>query len=273
MPPRVKQAAKILVSGILFSCLVVGGCLCTLLLRPVLATLPGGAEARRRRALRAIRFCFRLFVLGLTRSGILRVETRDLPPPERLPGAIILANHYSYLDIVILIALLPDTVCVVKEGVWNNLFFGPIVRAAGFIPNLDPEEVLERGRKALAAGRTMVIFPAGTRTRPEAACAFRRGAAHLALRSGAPVLPFLITVDPPLLAKGDRWYHVPAETCVFRITWVPWAAPALSQASLTRQARQFTAALEGHFGKALSGVSGDPGTPGTCAAPSGAGCP
>lgn len=273
MLSKVKQALKILVSGILFSCLVVGGCLCTLLLRPVLAVLPGGAGARRRRALRAIGFFFRLFVFGLTKSGILRVETRDLPPPERLRGAIILANHYSYLDIVILIALLPDTVCVVKEGVWNNLFFGPIVRAAGFIPNGDPEEVLEQGRKALAAGRTMVIFPAGTRTRPGDGIRFRRGSAHLALRSGAPVLPFLITVAPPLLAKGDRWYQVPAETCVFWISWLPWEAPDLGQAALTRQARQYTRALEGHYAQALSAASGGPGTPGTYAGPSAGGCP
>lgn len=254
MPPKVKQAAKILVSGALFTCLVVGGCLCTLLVRPVLAVLPGGADARRDRAARLIRIFFRLFVSGLEASGILRVEVLGLPPASCLPGALVLANHFSYLDIVLLIALLPNSVCVVKEGVWNNVFFGPLVRAAGFIPNGDPEEVLARGREALAAGLTLVIFPAGTRTRPQEAVKFHRGAAHMALRAGAPVFPFLITVDPPLLAKGDRWYQVPARTCTFRIscgTALPWDARALPQDALTRKARRLTLALEGFYGRAL----------------------
>jgi 1-acyl-sn-glycerol-3-phosphate acyltransferase len=250
---RIKQGFKILTSGFLFTCLGVGGILCTLLYRPILALHPGGAVARRRAAGRAIHRFFRLFAFGLEGSGILRIETEGLPEGQDRAGALLLANHPSYLDIVLLIALLPDTVCIVKEGVWNNPFFGPLVRAAGYIPNGAPEEVLERGLEALGEGRALVIFPEGTRTSPGVPLRFHRGAAHLALRTGAPVIPIAITVDPPLLAKGNRWYHVPAPTCVFRFKAGPRMqarqVPGPEDAPDSLKARAFTRALEAHFTK------------------------
>ncbi len=246
LPPRLRQAGKILTSGILFTLLGVGGCLCTLLIRPILAVMPGGQEARRRRAARIIRRFFRLFVFGLEASGILKVVTQG--QPQVLRGTLILANHPSYLDIVILIALLPDTVCVVKEAVWNNPFFGPLVRAAGFINNQDPERVLEHCGLALASGRNLVIFPEGGRTRIGQPLKFKRGPAHLALRTGAPILPVRVSVDPPLLAKGDRWYMIPAPTCTFRFVFDAWVhAPAALEQDRPREARALTRLLESRF--------------------------
>ncbi|BDU71463.1 lysophospholipid acyltransferase family protein [Mesoterricola silvestris] len=246
LPSRLRQAGKVLTSGILFTLLGVGGCLCSLVIPPVLAVLPGGREARRRRAARIIRLFFRCFVFGLEVSGILRVDVDGRPPgPE---GVLILANHPSYLDIVVLIALLPDTVCVVKEAVWNSPIFGSLVRSAGFISNQGPEAVLEHCGQALEAGRNLVIFPEGGRTRAGQPPRFKRGAAHLALRTGAPILPVRIAVDPPLLAKGDRWYMVPAPTCRFGLQFgAPLLADPAPVAEHPRAARALTRLLESRF--------------------------
>jgi 1-acyl-sn-glycerol-3-phosphate acyltransferase len=243
-----KRFLKILTSGFLFSCLGVGGVLCTLLVCPLVLLLPGGLQPRQALVRRVMRVCFRLFVLGLELSGILAVETEGLPSARDLEGCLLLANHPSYLDVVILIARLPDVLCVVKEGVWNNPFFGPLVRSAGFVPNQgSPEEVLERGCRVLAQGRSLLIFPEGTRTRPNTRPTFHRGAAHLALRAGAPILPLCIQVTPSLLAKGDRWYDVPADTVRFSIRGgariVP-VAPAADGAGLGHRPRALTRQLE-----------------------------
>ena len=251
MLPRIKQIGKIATSGVLFTFLGVGGCLLSLFVLPVLARIPAsGKELPRQRMERVIRACFRLFVYGLELSTILKVEAVGFPDPEDLAGTIIVANHPSYLDIVVLIALLPRAVCVVKEAVWNNFFFGGLVRYAGFISNQDPEAVLDNCREALATGRILVVFPEGSRTRPGQPLKFHRGAAHLALRTGAPLRPFTITVTPPLLAKGDRWYHVPVATCRFRITAGPAlesAHPAADDPLFTSGARTLTRAMEAHY--------------------------
>lgn len=254
-----KRFLKILTSGFLFSCLGVGGVLCTLLVCPLVLLLPGGLQPRQALVRRVMRVCFRLFVLGLELSGILTVETQGLPSEGELKGCLVLANHPSYLDVVILIARLPDILCVVKEGVWTNPFFGPLVRSAGFVPNLGgPEEILERGCRVLARGSSLLIFPEGTRTLPNTLPSFHRGAAHLALRSGAPILPVCIQVTPSLLAKGDHWYHVPADTCRFRITGDARILPEPQVdgfSTLGRQARALTQDLEARYAGASPQVT------------------
>jgi 1-acyl-sn-glycerol-3-phosphate acyltransferase len=245
MRSRIKQFAKILTSGALFLCLGIGGVLVTLLLLPFLACFVWNPRRRRRLASRAMRGFFRFFVAGLQASGILRLQTASLPGDEDLAGSIVLANHPSYLDVVLLLTLVPQAACVVKEGVWNNPFFGPLVRASGFIPATRPLDLLARGCAALQEGRALIIFPEGTRSGCAAPVKFHRGAAHLALRSGAPVHAFRIEVDPPLLAKGQRWYHIPLRTSLFRITCtnrIQGTAPIPGGHAL--EARRLTRTLE-----------------------------
>ena len=246
---RINQGRKILVSGALFSTLGLGGAALSILVMPLLALLPGGREGLRRRAGWLIHRCFGLFVFALEASGILKVETSGLPGPRELEGTLVVCNHPSYLDVVVLIALLPKAVCVVKESIYNSPFFGRVVRAAGYIP-IGSEAVLEAGREALRGGKTLIIFPEGTRTRPGQPVKFQRGAAYLA-QSGARILPLVLSCQPTLLAKGHRWYHVPVETCRFRVRAGDSPFDPSPQASSTPHlaARQLIEALENYYNK------------------------
>ncbi|WP_005036034.1 lysophospholipid acyltransferase family protein [Holophaga foetida] len=254
MPRSLRHLGKILASAVLFTCLGVGGVLFSLTVCPALRLMPGTPETKRRRATRLIRGSFRLFVWGLEGSGILKVLPEDLPDTTMGEGAIIIANHPSYLDIVVLLALLPNAVCVVKEAVWNNPFFGSVVRTAGFIPIRDVESVLEASIHALEQGLPLVIFPEGTRTPLGTPPHFHRGAAALALQTGKPLHPLLITVSPPLLEKGDRWYHVPVPTCRFRVCGrVPMAFES-DGTPLPQRAREATQQLEAFYQRELHGL-------------------
>jgi len=250
MLDRLRQGRKILVSGLLFSLLALGGALLSLLLLPLLRLLPGGREGLRRRAGWLIHRCFGLFVFALQGSGIFRVETRGLPGPRELEGTLIVCNHPSYLDVVVLIALLPNAVCVVKEAIYNSPYFGRLVRAAGYIPISGSEVVLEAGREALRSGKILIIFPEGTRSRPGQPVKFQRGAAYLAQSTGK-ILPLVLSCRPPLLAKGHRWYHIPVETCRFRVRAGDPPFDPSPQASDTPHlaARQLIEALENYYNK------------------------
>jgi 1-acyl-sn-glycerol-3-phosphate acyltransferase len=212
---RIRQGLKILASGMLFTCLGVGGAFFTFLVLPALKLMPGGRAGLNRRAGWLIHRSFKLFVWALEASRILRVQALALPGPDQLRGTLILSNHPSYLDVVVIISLLPRAVCVVKQAVYDSCFFGSIVRAAGYIPIGGSGDVLAAGRDALRDGKTLVIFPEGTRSQPGRPFNFQRGAAHLAQASGARILPLVVTCVPGLLEKGHRWYHVPVETCQF----------------------------------------------------------
>ena len=53
------------------------------------------------------------------------------------------------------------------------------------------------------------MFPEGTRSPPQGLWPFRRGAAHVALRSGVDLELVTIRCDPPALMKGQPWWDVP----------------------------------------------------------------
>lgn len=245
-----KRAFKVLASGIGFSSLGLGGILFLLLILPPLHLLPGGAEKLRWRTRWIIHRYFRALVAFLSWAGIFTPRVVGLPPRPELEGKLILATHPGYLDVVILLSLLDQLTCVVKEGVWKNPLFGWVVRAAGYIPALDPTMVIEQGALALARGETILLFPEGTRTQPGEGYTFHRGAAHLTLHARARVLPLHISCSPPLLVKGHRWYDMPADPCDYEIRAMapldlPW--PDLADLPSPLAARMLTAWLEDRF--------------------------
>jgi 1-acyl-sn-glycerol-3-phosphate acyltransferase len=246
-----RRALKVLASGIGFSALGIGGLLFSFFGVPVLRLLPGGRERLHWRTRWVIHRFFRAIARFLAWSGIFAVRPEGLPPREELTGVLLLATHPGYLDVVLLLSLVEQLTCVVKAEIWNNPFFGRVVRAAGYVPVLeDPSLVLEEGSRALGRGETLLLFPEGTRTQPGEAYAFHRGAAHLALQSRARILPILIACEPPFLAKGHRWYEVPRESCDYHIRALaplalPW--PDLTDLPKVQAAREVTAWLEDRF--------------------------
>ncbi|HTL98674.1 MAG TPA: lysophospholipid acyltransferase family protein [Holophagaceae bacterium] len=249
---------KVLASAIGFSSVGLGGLLFSLLGVPLLWLLPGGRPALRRRTRTVFFFYFRGLVRFLSAAGIYDL-TLDLPPRKELDGTLILATHPGYLDVVMILGSIEQVTCIVKPGVWKNPGFGWAVRAAGYIPTLSPEGVIEEGSKALQRGETLILFPEGTRTEPGQPYQFQRGAAHLALRSEAPVLAVAVSCEPPLLAKGHRWYQMPKESCDYRIRAFARLGPfSPGGLSPSQAARDLTERLEQRFDQDIHGSGHQP---------------
>ncbi|WP_243302456.1 lysophospholipid acyltransferase family protein [Geothrix oryzisoli] len=245
-----RRIIKVPASAAGFTALGVGGILFSLLGLPLLRLLPGGAPALQRRTRSVIHRFFRGIVWFLAKAGLFKVRTEGLPDRKALDGTLILATHPGYLDVVILLALLDQLTCVVKTGIWTNPLFGRVVQAAGYLPALGPEAVLDAGAQALARGEALLLFPEGTRTDPGAPHTFHRGAAHLALQGRPPVLPLYITCTPPLLVKGHRWFEMPKDSCDYCIRAaepldLPWLD--LEGLPVPLAARKLTRWLEGRF--------------------------
>lgn len=152
-------------------------------------------------------FCYRLFVRLAHITGLFRVSVHgDL---SKVKGKIVVMNHLSLIDVVILMAKLPDSTCIVKEAASKNFFYSKIVNAMFLVATEEPNETIQKVRELLKAGTNLVIFPEGTRI-PAAAKEhkLRRGAARLALETGADILPIHQELDPPILAKGQPWHEV-----------------------------------------------------------------
>lgn len=195
------------------------GCICF----PLLAFF----SQRRMRAL--VRASYRLFVGAARVTGLFRVSisAADRARFARTRGRVIVANHLTLIDIVILIATLPDSTSIAKAAAKRNFFYSQIVRRV-FLVNDDPARALDEAQRLLAQGVNVIVFPEGTRTPADApARKIRRGAAQIALHANAPLLPIRIACDPPVLAKGQPWHDVADRTIV-------WTLRALNEISVSR---------------------------------------
>jgi 1-acyl-sn-glycerol-3-phosphate acyltransferase len=195
------------------------------------------------------------FFRGFERLGVaLRLfEVRD-SGVERLracPGLVV-ANHPTLLDVVFLVARMPQADCIAKAGAWRNPFLRRGVSLAGYIANSNGPAVVAACVERLRAGRSVLIFPEGTRSPLRDLRAFKRGAARVALSSQGLVTPVVIRCEPPALGKDQRWWAVPSRKLVFTIeVGPPFHATdrigSEGKVSTSRAARQLTAALRGDF--------------------------
>jgi 1-acyl-sn-glycerol-3-phosphate acyltransferase len=216
----------------------------------VFAVLGWGAasDRRERRAQWLVHVSFRFFVWFATRLGLIRVVSEGTERLRGTPPRLVIANHPTLLDVVLLIACMPQADCVVKQAWWRNPFLRWVVRGAGYLPNDEGDLLVTRGAERLRAGRWLLLFPEGTRSPRGGLGTFRRGAARRALASGAGVLPAIIRCDPPTLMKGQRWYEVPDRTMQFHVAVAEPIAVEVSRVTPRPVAvRQLTKAMRAFY--------------------------
>lgn len=137
----------------------------------------------------------------------------DIEGAEHLPAdgpAILAANHLSFLDSVLLMFSLPRPVRMLGKAEYtdcrltNWLFCG-----AGMIPVRRQNagqavHALDEVETVIAGGDLVGLFPEGTRSRDGLLHRGHPGVAHLALRTGAPIVPIGLEGTDSVLPSGAR---------------------------------------------------------------------
>jgi 1-acyl-sn-glycerol-3-phosphate acyltransferase len=129
---------------------------------------------------------------GLRVFAGVRFEVRGMVPHD---GVLVAAKHMSMWDTMALYLMLDDPAVVLKRGLQFIPFYGWYITKAGTI-------AIDRGggastlrkmtvaaKQALSAGRTILIFPEGTRKKPDAAPDYKPGVAALYSQLGVPCIP------------------------------------------------------------------------------------
>ncbi len=120
------------------------------------------------------------------------------------PG-IIITNHQTHIDLLMMIGLHTKIVVLTNEWVYNNPVYGGLVRAAGYLPRFSGmEQLLEQARRQIDRGYFIVIFPEGTRSEDGEIKRFHKGAFYLAEQLNVPIYPVLLHGLNIGLAKGDQ---------------------------------------------------------------------
>jgi 1-acyl-sn-glycerol-3-phosphate acyltransferase len=200
--PALKRSARG-ISGLLYAVwakLVFG--LSALPAIPLILVLPGLGLRRR------IARLWARTVLGLT--GIrLDVTGRDALPAGA--PCVLVSNHASYLDAVVLAAVLPPSFSFVAKREFTRNFFARVfMRRLGtlFVERFDPEKGAEDAgavAEAVRAGRSVAVFPEGTFGRAPGLRPFRLGAFMVAAQASASVVPVSLRGTRSVLRDG-AWF-------------------------------------------------------------------
>ncbi len=246
---------RLFATGCCFVLFGIGGVFIALIVTPLILVIFRNKETRYINGKLFIHHSFRFFIEVMRFSGVLSYTVDGIEKLKE-PGQLFVANHPSLIDVVFMIAFIPRTDCVVKGKLSSNPFTAGPVRAAGYIMNDAPEEVLQRSIDTIKNGNSLIIFPEGTRTTLGEKLKFKRGSANVALRGEIDITPVIIRCNPSTLTKLDKWYHIPLKK--FHFTMI--VKDKISVEHFTQEkstniaARSLTKKLEKYFSQELDSL-------------------
>jgi 1-acyl-sn-glycerol-3-phosphate acyltransferase len=186
------------------------------------------------------------------RRGLVRLRVEGADNLPATGPAIIAANHLSFFDSVLLLFALPRRVYALGKAEYTErlvtrwLFCG-----AGMIPvrrgsPADLAGAFDQAREVLDGGDVLAIFPEGTRSRDGQLHRGHCGAAHLALETGAPLVPVGIIGTDQILPTGARLVR-PFRRATLRVGAPIWPHATGFTRSTNRARRAITDHLMGEI--------------------------
>jgi 1-acyl-sn-glycerol-3-phosphate acyltransferase len=147
-----------------------------------------------------------MFVVGV-RIRVHGVENAGGGEPR-----IFASNHVSWFDVPSLAKTLPNNRFVAKAELFKVPVFGRAMRATGMI------EIQRENRKAafgayefaaerIRGGKSVVVFPEGTRGNAYPLRPFKKGPFVLAIAAGVPIVPIILHGTIEIMPKGTLWVH------------------------------------------------------------------
>ncbi len=136
------------------------------------------------------------------------------PQVRRIRGAIILCNHISYLDSILMVSLYPQHTTIAKARLFNIPLFGRNLDTAGYIPSTGEgrlgqkqQQRLERLPDFLSRGGNLFLFPEGTRSRNGRIGPLQKGGFKIARMCKATIQVVSIRKTQRLFEPGRFLFH------------------------------------------------------------------
>ncbi|AUG98804.1 lysophospholipid acyltransferase family protein [Pectobacteriaceae bacterium CE70] len=215
---RLNRLWRLAMTGCCFAMFGLGGLVLSLFWFNLLLLVQRDATHRRQLARRSISASFRLFLRISRVLGVLDYRIDGVEHLQRDRRCLIVANHPTLIDYVLLASVMPDVDCLVKADLQKNFFFRGVIRAADYLVNSRSETLLPDCQQRLDSGDAIMIFPEGTRTRYGKPLVLQRGAANIAVRCGCDLRIVHICCSQQTLGKQNRWYHIPPDKPYFTVS-------------------------------------------------------
>jgi 1-acyl-sn-glycerol-3-phosphate acyltransferase len=163
---------------------------------------------------------------GLARLLMPGWKWRIDPRVKALTGSLIVCNHVSYIDSILLISLFEAHTTIAKARLFAIPIFGYMLRASGYLPSQAEGGLaglmvarLEALPDELAAGTNLIVFPEGTRSRNGQIGGFHSSVFKIAHRLGHP-LQVLAVSGSERLFRPDHFAFNALTRGTVRVNWV-----------------------------------------------------
>jgi 1-acyl-sn-glycerol-3-phosphate acyltransferase len=193
--------------------LFIAGSLGLNLLLFVVILLPIGVRHKKYIMHSAMAFSCKMPVYSMlhVRKRIINDTGEDFSRP-----AVILSNHQSHIDLLILLMLHPRIIVLTNKWVWNNPIYALVIRYIDYYPVMGGYEVLTtKLEKQVKEGYSILVFPEGSRSPDSKIRRFHKGAFLLAEKLRIDILPIIIHGAGDCMNKGEN--HLKGGAITIRI--------------------------------------------------------
>lgn len=193
-------ATNFLISIITFLIFLAGAILLTILI-PLFVIFPGRSKNKK--------LAYHYFLMSFARiivsvSIFSKKKIINDHGEDYKKQAIIIANHQSHIDLMFMMMLTPKLIILTNDWVWNNVFYGFVVRYAEYYPiSSGYEEAVDKLKTKVDEGYSILIFPEGTRSETGKVRRFHKGAFYLADKLKLEILPIMIHGANSMMQKKE----------------------------------------------------------------------
>ncbi|MBR6098610.1 1-acyl-sn-glycerol-3-phosphate acyltransferase [bacterium] len=139
---------------------------------------------------------------------------------KNIKNSIIVSTHPSFLDIVLLMSIIPHSTCFVADKLARNPFFKGMVKLLFILEGQPMDKWVNDACEMLENGINIIIFPMGGRHMKDEHPRIRRGAALIARKSKRNIVMLQINNDFAFLAGHQPVYRAGSKPTVYTIKYL-----------------------------------------------------
>ena len=149
-----------------------------------------------------------LFAKILKFFKIIKVDDNQAERLKTIKNSIIVSTHPCFLDVVVLMSIIPYTTCFAAEKIGKNIFFKGMAELLFVLESEDTQVWEKNALDKLEKGFNVLIFPMGGRHKKDEHPKIRKGAAHLAQKSGKNIVMLKLEMSYEFLTRNQPIYEI-----------------------------------------------------------------
>ena len=140
-----------------------------------------------------------IFIQLMMFLGVFDIKINSKEKLKNINNHVIVSSHPSYIDVLILIALIPRTTCFSADRFKTNFFMNNIVNSLFITKGDSIEDMQKNAQEILDMGFNLLIFPSGIRHKVNEHPKIRKGASFIASNTNKNILPIKLSTDTDFL--------------------------------------------------------------------------